>query len=459
MATHAYANAVMVMHKSAHLPRDSRFVTSHKAYVLSRSEFFLKYLACLATLSAALAAAHAHDETRNMLEDALAHVQLKMLDGARALALWTVISMLASACCALQILLACLSLGCAGLNTVLGPVRPMSLAVATVAVFASWYVMLTRAPWQLPSVVANTAFTAAVTLLPEIVEWRTTSRRRSVDLNTASVVKVRVGGIGCTACAAAASSAAEAVVGVSSFLVDVDTGVATVTLVRDADKDATINAMSRALQSAGYSADVEFDVDGKAKGVTTAETKAPQSPSAFNAPGALLGGLLGSSCCIVQLGINAMSAAGISLGIGCAGFNKYLGPSRPFWRVVTLVYVTSFVYIRARRMGRRALAFTVATVFLTALLTFLPELLLRFTGTSVAPDAIGAVTVDLRVDGMGCEACQTHVQSVLAAAPGVVSATAKWTEGTAKLLVNDKWGFDLTTLRRQLADDGYEVLL
>lgn len=42
----------------------------------------------------------------------------------------------------------------------------------------------------------------------------------------------------------------------------------------------------------------------------------------------VLGGLLGSSCCLLQLGANALASLNV-VHIGCAGFNKVLGPIRP----------------------------------------------------------------------------------------------------------------------------------
>jgi hypothetical protein len=42
----------------------------------------------------------------------------------------------------------------------------------------------------------------------------------------------------------------------------------------------------------------------------------------------VLGGLLGSSCCLLQLGANALASLNVA-HIGCTGFNKVLGPVRP----------------------------------------------------------------------------------------------------------------------------------
>lgn len=51
---------------------------------------------------------------------------------------------------------------------------------------------------------------------------------------------------------------------------------------------------------------------------------------------------------------------------------------------------------------------------LTAALALLPELLLvAGPSLALAPPTQGASAVTIRVGGMGCEACQAHVRSIL----------------------------------------------
>ena len=56
-------------------------------------------------------------------------VQGALLRGAHGLEWWAALSLLSSSCCALQLLLNAFSLGCAGFNTYLGPLRPFFLAL------------------------------------------------------------------------------------------------------------------------------------------------------------------------------------------------------------------------------------------------------------------------------------------------------------------------------------------
>ena len=61
------------------------------------------------------------------------------------------------------------------------------------------------------------------------------------------------------------------------------------------------------------------------------------------------------------------------------------------------------------------------------------------------------------VAGMGCEACQSHVRTVIDRSAGVVGSDVDFTKGTARLVVADGWGFDLQRLSARLATEGYDV--
>ena len=78
-----------------------------------------------------------------------------------------VLPMLASACCLLQLGLNLLSVGCAGFNTVLGPVRPYFISLLlylTVVSRVSKHTMMMTSSWRWTTV---TAMRWAVALLPE----------------------------------------------------------------------------------------------------------------------------------------------------------------------------------------------------------------------------------------------------------------------------------------------------
>ena len=133
--------------------------------------------------------------------------------------------------------------------------------------------------------------------------------------------------------------------------------------------------------------------------------------------------LLSSSCCAVQLLINAF-------GIGCAGFNSVLGPLRPFF-LSLLVYSTAISY-PSGGVGRVNWCRNAALSFFFALM---PELLHMWNNsqsrrrqkgraTQVTTDATVYVTVELDIPSMGCAACINKIDSTISGMSGVISSTS-----------------------------------
>ena len=83
----------------------------------------------------------------------------------------------------------------------------------------------------------------------------------------------------------------------------------------------------------------------------------------------VVAGLASSSCCLLQLALNGLSSLNV-LHVGCAGFNKTLGPIRTPLRVISLAYLGGLWVFTARRgiSKRRVLLNTL----LTLALMFLP---------------------------------------------------------------------------------------
>lgn len=105
--------------------------------------------------------------------------------------------LLSSACCAVQLLLNALSVGCAGLNTHLGPLRPLFVSLLllfTVTSGGNGAGRATIASWTLA-------------LLPELVHGRNLARRAvarakrpAAAVARTTVVRVVVPSMGCVAC-------------------------------------------------------------------------------------------------------------------------------------------------------------------------------------------------------------------------------------------------------------------
>jgi len=225
---------------------------------------------------------------------------------------------------------------------------------------------------------------------------------------------------------------------------------------------AVLPEICAACTAAGFAATVG-DVQGcqaeepPAKAATRHEKSSTIVSLASSWPGALVAGLLSSSCCLLQLAFNALSAMDL-LHVGCAGFNKTLGPIRWHLRGVTLLGLGCVWLMHLRSKTQQSQAKLMARTVFTLLLMFLPELLLMGGGPALAPPTGDIERYELQLEGMGCEACQLHVQKVLESTSGVVGAEVNFKTGRAEVLVAKDWAFDINATQTQLTVDGYTIL-
>lgn len=177
----------------------------------------------------------------------------------------------------------------------------------------------------------------------------------------------------------------------------------------------------------------------------------------------LAGGLLGSSCCFIQLLLNLLSEFGVMQPIGCAGFNTILGPLRLCLRIVTTFYFCyKWFYDKTCCCKRKLVFYTL----LCASLMFMPEALriLSRSGSFTRLGAIAPSTTNLErlvftVDNMGCEACETHVKHIVESFDGVVSVeSVDFETGLLRVSVNRDWQFDENQLDAKLEANGYDLL-
>ena len=202
----------------------------------------------------------------------------------------------------------------------------------------------------------------------------------------------------------------------------------------------------------------------------------------------IIAGLLSSSCCFLQLILNALSWWNI-LHVGCAGFNKVLGPPRPYFRAMTIGWLGLTWFLRTNtnngcgghshsHSSRQLLLITVMTIGLMVL----PELLqawgthvttttstttlhpiLRRTiesssSTAAAEDLIASSMLleyeaQFIVDNMGCEACESNVKNILEA--HVRHATVHWQTGL--VTVKSDTEIKLNMLSERLEYHGYSL--
>jgi len=192
----------------------------------------------------------ARSPAQHMVERAAVATQEALLHGAHRAGWWTVLSLLSSSCCVIQLALNLLSVGCAGFNSILGPARPFFLACALHA-----RVLLRRAAVAVPGVdprvrqmnVYGGALAVAVAFAPEAVALVARLRRRSGNVGAASLT-LDLPSMGCVACVDAVSRAICGVPGV----VDADVSVGSATVSVNKANDAMAAAISDAVRKAGF---------------------------------------------------------------------------------------------------------------------------------------------------------------------------------------------------------------
>ena len=152
------------------------------------------------------------------------------------------------------------SVGCAGFNTVLGPARPTLLALTAFIQAWVWRVALVgRAPDMLRAAVSGSLVCATLTFMPEALFLWVHRRRLQDAPSSAPTCRLRVSGMGCTACTVKVKSALEALEGVRDCQVAFQTGIVTLDLdgtsaLGSADLERTEERAREAVEVAGFEA-------------------------------------------------------------------------------------------------------------------------------------------------------------------------------------------------------------
>jgi copper chaperone CopZ len=147
--------------------------------------------------------------------------------------------------------------------------------------------------------------------------------------------------------------------------------------------------------------------------------------------------LLSSACCGIQLLINALVGAG-----GCAGFNKYLGPLRPYFlALLFFATATSVPYHQSRTVLISWIRYSVLRWFVA----LMPEMVhlwnvraagsiarKRRTETHGETDKL-VTTIEMTIPSMGCVACINKIDaSMRRCAPDKIEEAKSWLEPSEK---------------------------
>mmetsp|Transcript_12348 Transcript_12348/g.18977 ORF Transcript_12348/g.18977 Transcript_12348/m.18977 type:complete len:285 (-) Transcript_12348:16-870(-) len=148
-----------------------------RLYLLNEPEFVRELLIWLAAMSVFVVAFVTVRQEQALI--LYYQIQDWMLQLAHSYAWWSVVGLLSSSCCAIQLILNAMSVGCAGFNTTIGPWRPMLMATTLMLQVVTWYVRIwVISPWQpskvsLRSSIFSTTIVLFLTLMPEILAYGT----------------------------------------------------------------------------------------------------------------------------------------------------------------------------------------------------------------------------------------------------------------------------------------------
>ena len=448
-----------------------------KAHVCCSPHFAQRFLGALVLLCVIFLFVSSNNFLSDALGDTYERIKIELMIRATSLGWWSLVSLLSSACCALQLILNLMSVGCAGFNTVLGPVRPFFLSLAFCGQLFMWSQL--KLDSQYPQAVKASVLTCIVSFMPEFLYVYNRVRGSSHPMTTSSIggsssvndsctssvkretIRIKLENMGCIACVNTITNVLTACSGVEHVNVRLDDGEADVSI---RTKECHVDDMCEQVTAIGFPASVYTVASGnqpeKGNQLPTAAVLADLQDSTSNLSTtlwAVVAGLLSSSCCALQLGLNLLSTFNI-LHIGCAGFNKVLGgPIRSITRALSLGWL-SFLWYRHRSNSKQRQRLLISTA-ITLSLMFLPEML-RSTGVgpAVAPPTSDQVILNFKVPNMGCEACESNVQKIIGRQNGVIESAVDFDAGLAQIVVAKDWSFDVGLLEKQLTNAGYGLI-
>lgn len=191
---------------------------------------------------------------REAAEDVYFQVNEWMLVTAHHYAMWSLLGLLSSSCCALQLILNSMSMGCAGFNTVLGPIRPTLLSLTIMLQMGSWYVAWSR-PWQWAPTAISSMLVLFLSFLPELlhkysflITKRQAPTRGRVDQGNSiassdMVLSFKMTSVGCSACLISVSNVLNRIVDVKKFDASIEDSLLHVTCTKEATKKEILNRL------------------------------------------------------------------------------------------------------------------------------------------------------------------------------------------------------------------------
>eukprot|EP01117_Protostelium_nocturnum_P018302 TRINITY_DN7627_c0_g1_i3.p1 TRINITY_DN7627_c0_g1~~TRINITY_DN7627_c0_g1_i3.p1 ORF type:complete len:165 (+),score=44.54 TRINITY_DN7627_c0_g1_i3:199-693(+) len=150
-----------------------------------------------------------------------------------------------------------------------------------------------------------------------------------------------------------------------------------------------------------------------------------QSKEANSYALATIGGLLSSSCCLVQLGLNYLS-------VGCAGFSV-LDPLREYF--IALSYGGFFfkLFWEKQVMNQRIFNKSNSITLLILLTLTSSPIAVRWVNNGRLPSEYDGILSEVEIEGMNCEACSNNAKNGLLSIDGVTDCSVDLRTKKAKI--------------------------
>lgn len=182
--------------------------------------------------------------------------------------------------------------------------------------------------------------------------------------------------------------------------------------------------------------------------------------------GAVVSAALASMCCLLPLALGG-------LGLSMTAVATFFEPLRPwFLAIAALLLAIGFYFVlrapaegevcdsetsRLPRLSKPSL--WLSTVAVVALALFPSLAGVAVGGSADLVPATDSEVVELRIDGMSCEACTPGVRTALLDVPGVIDAAVSYDEARARVRVRAERPPDHAALFAAVEKAGYSAAL
>ena len=182
--------------------------------------------------------------------------------------------------------------------------------------------------------------------------------------------------------------------------------------------------------------------------------------------GAVVSAALASMCCILPLGLGVV-------GLSATTIAAFFEPLRPWFLTLAALLLAVGFYFAFRAPADAAVCDTesrpfqrlskptlwLATVAVIALALFPSLAGVAVGGSSELAPATASQVVELRIDGMTCEACTSGVRDALLNVPGVIDAAVSYEEARARVRVRTERPPAPATLFAAVREAGYSATM